>query len=74
MFLGHSNVHVRPVSSDQEDNVPQPNVKNHENHLVLKLLIVQTQNVNINVKKDSKRSTGKKCSNAIGGVNGQWIH
>ena len=74
MFLGHSNVHVRPVSSDQEDNVPQPNVKNHENHLVLKLLIVQTQNVNINVKKDSKRLTGKKCSNAIGGVNGQWIH
>ena len=65
---------MHPVLLDQESNVPRPNVRNRESHLVLKLLIVQTQNVNINVKKDIKKSTEKKCNNVIGGENGQWIH
>lgn len=65
---------MHPALSDQENNVPPPNVKNQESPLVPKSLIAQTQNVNINVKKDTKKLPEKKCNNVIGGGNGQWIH
>ena len=64
---------MHPVLLDRASNVPQQNVKSHENHLEPKLKIAQIQNVNINVKKDIKKLTEKKCSNVIGEENGQWI-